>query len=695
MEKEDDDPSYTPDFQKVITEENNYIVQRRKEAEITSTNWIAFTRCLTKLGSNMPNDNLEKGSIGLALSGGGIRSATFNLGLLQSLSKCNILKLCDYLSTVSGGGYIGSCMTSLLNNSSAKLDGQEFPFGFDRTHKADERQEIKWLRRYGNYLFPNPGFFSSDTWNFVALFISGIILINIPTFYLTVFILYALNFVVKMLNEPLLLANIILAVAGVLLTFVVLIRAMMSIGSLSHSSREGGTNLMGGLAIFAFILAVISGLIWLAYCLPKWEKQTAGQVSAWLNNTTLATLVGLVAGLLKEGDNLIRKVMNAIFRVAQFVLLPIAIAQVVQYLWSHDSFVHTYYGFPWVVLAAIGLVALSLLIDLNKISMHHFYRDRLSKAYIIKRDYAKVDDAIESNEELKLKDMHTCMNGAPYHIINATANLPSSRNRWLRGRYADYFIFSKYYCGAESTGYRKTGSYDGGKTRLATAMAVSGAAVSPQDGNMLNEKMAFLLTLLNARLNRWMVNPNPKYVPIFSFLPYYYLKELLSMGSETGGLLNLSDGGHSENLGVYQLLKRRCAVIIASDAGADPDFLFEDLANLIAKARIDLGIQINLNLNDLRQDAVARTTKWVAAAGEINYPDGRPGLLIYLKACITGHESEDVISYRKANPSFPHQSTTDQFFDESQFESYRELGYFIGKEVFSSNPSPLNSPPKR
>ena len=99
------------------------------------------------------------------------------------------------------------------------------------------------------------------------------------------------------------------------------------------------------------------------------------------------------------------------------------------------------------------------------------------------------------------------------------------------------------------------------------------------------------------------------------------------------------------------------------------------------KARIDLGININIKLDDLRPDEKNRTTTNNFASGTIEYPDGK-GLLIYIKSTITGEEPEDLLAYRKKNPTFPDQTTADQFFDEAQFESYRELGYFSGKKVF-------------
>ena len=167
------------------------------------------------------------------------------------------------------------------------------------------------------------------------------------------------------------------------------------------------------------------------------------------------------------------------------------------------------------------------------------------------------------------------------------------------------------------------------------------------------------------------------------FWPAYLAKEFLHRGTATDTMVNLSDGGHHENLGIYQLLKRRCKVIIASDAGADPKFEMKDLANLQRKARIDLGINIELDLTALRPNRKGYT-KGYFVKGSIEYPNGETGTLFYIKTTLTGKEPEDLLAYRRQNPSFPDETTADQFFNEDQFESYRKLGEIIGEQVCSN-----------
>jgi hypothetical protein len=150
----------------------------------------------------------------------------------------------------------------------------------------------------------------------------------------------------------------------------------------------------------------------------------------------------------------------------------------------------------------------------------------------------------------------------------------------------------------------------------------------------------------------------------------------------------LSDGGHFENLGIYELVRRRCRLIISSDGGADTQRIFGGLANAIRKCRTDFGVPISLDLKKFNFGAGDQTSGVHCAVGTIHYdavdPGAPNGTLLFLKTALTGDESADVLNYKAANPAFPNQSTADQFFDEAQFESYRALGYHTVEKVFEN-----------
>jgi hypothetical protein len=223
-------------------------------------------------------------------------------------------------------------------------------------------------------------------------------------------------------------------------------------------------------------------------------------------------------------------------------------------------------------------------------------------------------------------------------------------------------------------------------------VAISGAAVSPNWGFHTAPATAFLLTVFNVRLGSWIGNPRDKVCWTRSGPGLglgYLLVELAGAANGRSNYVYLSDGGHFENLGIYELIRRQCRYIIACDGGQDESFTFDDLGNAIRKCRADFGVEIDIDLNSISPKAPA--LPWArgfsgthCAVGSIRYPNARfTGTLIYIKASLSGDEPADVLEYATLHPEFPHQSTADQFFDESQFESYRKLGYHIGKSVFA------------
>jgi hypothetical protein len=679
---------YTDEFQDVVKAESDYIQKRRESINLKDKDFEELESKLATLQDPKSETKwkLEDGKVGLALSGGGIRSATFNLGLLQSLAKQKILLFCDYVSTVSGGGYIGSCLSSLLDNPEASVKKEKFPFWFEREEENDERKEVKWLRRNSKYLAPKTNLFSLDVWRMVGLYLSGLVLTNITTIAVTILLTYFFYLIVHTVQEPPQFAFTLFSLSLGSFVIMVIARWLAALRNLSYKGRRLRGRFQAVFALVAALCAVIGGLIMLALHLPELEKQTVGFISNLLKGGAAASAIGLLTGLIKSKNKFIQKIKNVVFRVCWVAAVPVVLALFVRFLWSTDAFEAQIFGVPSLILFALILIVISIFTNTNRISFHHFYRDRLSEAYIIKRVKKDDDDIIKSNESLTLNKLHSQKNGAPYHLINTTLNVPGSKNRYLRGCGAELFMFSKLYVGSDVTGFRKTENYEKGKTRLATAMAISGAAASPQMGQFSSPILTFILTLLNVRLNRFMPNPNPERKPFIKLWPYYFLKELFNKGDENDRLLNLSDGGHHENLGIYELLKRRCSVIIASDLGADPGFNFGDLGILLRKVRINLGIQIDVDLEEIRQDPDSKNTNKHFVIGTIEYPDAPAGLLIYIKSSIVGNEPEDLLAYRRKNPTFPDETTADQFFDEAQFESYRELGYLTGKAVFDQKP---------
>jgi hypothetical protein len=197
------------------------------------------------------------------------------------------------------------------------------------------------------------------------------------------------------------------------------------------------------------------------------------------------------------------------------------------------------------------------------------------------------------------------------------------------------------------------------------------------------------MTLLNVRLGVWMTNPR-KTPRRFRWPAWYQLmlREMFGSGlSEKENKIHLSDGGHFENLGVYELLRRRCRYILVSDAGADPSGTLEDLGKAVQRARADLGAQIDICADAFFNERDAVLADRSHLLGAVTYSDGTTGEIIYLKARLRKSLSADVYAYWRVNPAFPNQPTEDQFYGELQFDSYRELGLQLMSGVIGEEAS--------
>ncbi len=358
----------------------------------------------------------------------------------------------------------------------------------------------------------------------------------------------------------------------------------------------------------------------------------------------------------------------------------------------------------WTGILIAVMVVMGLCVNINKFSLHTVYRNRLIRAYLgASRSnrgdpsgdpkYVPFTDFSDDDNFCLLR-----LNSRPFHVLNATLNLVAGHNLAWQQRKAASFTFTRLHCGSSLVGYRKSEHYAKTKSEnamtLGGAMAVSGAAANPNMGYHSSTVLTFLMTLFNVRLGVWLGNPGPagdhalwatydRGSPRMANRPLY--SEAFGLTDETHPYVNISDGGHFEDLAIYEMVRRRCRFILAVDAGADPDTGFEDLGNAVRKILIDMGIPIEFEgkLQILGRDPQLKRVGRYAAVGTIRYSavDGSDsdldGKLVYIKPAFYGTEPMDVYNYAMGSPTFPHETTADQFFTESQFESYRKLGYYI------------------
>lgn len=366
------------------------------------------------------------------------------------------------------------------------------------------------------------------------------------------------------------------------------------------------------------------------------------------------------------------------------------------------------------VLAALGTWLLfAWAVDVNEFSLNAFYRNRLVRCYLGASNVPRNPEPttnFDPDDDLPLADVverERMDDGTRplYPLIGTALNLVAARQLDWQDRKAASFCLSPGWCGwlppDSRAGERPIGDTEAaiaatagpgrrpGRDALASsltlggAIAISGAAVNPNMGYHSSPAVTFLLTLFDARLGWWLPNPLHPGHPSGDAVPFFgrwLLAELLGRTHAGGKFVHLSDGGHFENLGIYELVRRRCRFILCVDAAADPARAFADLGNAVHKCRVDFGADIDLDVSGLvpRDDGTAERS---CAVGRITYADGATGTLLYLKPTLTGEEPADVLHYARSHPAFPHEPTSDQYFDEAQFESYRRLGEDVARRA--------------
>ena len=391
------------------------------------------------------------------------------------------------------------------------------------------------------------------------------------------------------------------------------------------------------------------------------------------------------------------------------------------------------YDLSWRLLPVFGasLAATLLLawrVDVNEFSSHLLYRNRLVRCFLgasvpTPRPFQPFS-GFSSKDDLSLADISptvttasSATDGRPFPILNTTLNVVRGRQLALQMRKALSFTFTPLHSGFARSqpgeanwdmNYQLTS--DAGPPRFAkplramikrllkqqseasirgislgTALAISGAAASPNMGFYSEPAVGFLLTVFDVRLGWWIGNPQDPAAwkqgrPRFGFA--WLVRELLGLTDDDQRFIYLSDGGHFENLGIYELVRRRCKVIVASDVSQDPLYGGAELRNAIERCRVDFGVEIYIDLSNFKPVGDPPRSGCHYAIGNISYPANpsgegghqRNGTLILLKPAIATADPFELRGYPQTNPQFPHDPTFNQWFDEAHFENYRALG---------------------
>ncbi len=362
------------------------------------------------------------------------------------------------------------------------------------------------------------------------------------------------------------------------------------------------------------------------------------------------------------------------------------------------------------------------------------------------------------HDDLTLEEYYGAKSKAPLHLINVTVNLtvdPAERlvQRDRKGlplciapstlqevkgseEQLDTYRFILDGVPQERGERHNTKSEIDQPLTVGHWIATSGAAFTTGLGRQTSWGTSLLLGLANVRLGTWwpanfldswttpertLQSKDPWYVKALRTQAYLLYELLARFHGHHRDYFYLSDGGHFENTGAYELLRpeRGIRFILLCDCGADPRYEFDDLANLIRLARLDFGLEIEAD-NDFSYDSqYEELTKVIGHYTQTNHGDesnicplkddqfallfnvfsgdgqGRThkAMLLVIKPNRISHTNGDVWSYAKTHPSFPNEPTVDQFFDEAQFESYRQLGLNMGELLFGTGAE--NAPIRR
>jgi hypothetical protein len=664
-----DSAGYASDFEQVRAAERAWLTRRRTAAGLSNS-----------------GDDL----VGLAFSGGGIRSATFNLGVLQALEAGGVLHHVDYLSSVSGGGYIASCCTWLR----ARL-GVTSPASVFATALAGHAGSVlDWLRGHGKYLVSHRGF---SIWTLIASILAATFINVLVLGPVLLFAVYALTLAWLPVAWPdwlmlpgahvpqghhgywLLLALGIACLA--LFPFVATVFAVIAgIPNLADVRRVDrlrvfmGRLLSIGPALIALGLIPIVAMLgeMLQHYFAMRHAHEVGKHASWLT-PVLAGIGSMAWDWIKRGG------------AGRLTTIGLSLLVYGLLIFCYHVSVSIDAGSPLFIGFVCGAVVLACVCDINRVSIHAYYRARLSDAFLpdVASSAAPTDPGNFRLSELGPE------HGAPLHLINTTLNTTSSCNERLRSRQGANFFYSPVYTGSSATGWRRIDTYAGGATALSNAFTTSGAAVDPNTVATRARAVSFLMALFNVRLGYWAHNPKFAHQrdPLRPWWWVFIAREMLGIGlDETRRHVHLSDGGGFENLGLYELIRRRVRYLIVTDAGADPQTTLGDLGQAIERVRVDFGAEIDLAADRLYHDLDQALAQQPYVLGSVRYADGSSGQILYIKPVLCAGLTADLYAYWRAHPAFPDEPTSEQFFAEAQFEAYRALGQQIVAALLGATP---------
>ena len=749
---------------------------------------------------------------GLALSGGGIRSATFCLGMLKALAQRRQLLRFDLLSTVSGGGYIGSTFGRLCTRATTPDEVRAVEGAFA---EVDNVRFGWWLRSNGRYLIPGG---MRDTLFAVALYLRNLLGTHIeiaiaacliglglacvdlglweamartvdldnaetviapvrwatqlPTLWLMMLVPWALSIVLADAYWSVRDRPSVWAIVGMMALWCALFGAAFYVGptlELQYSApvwlvpafggfaatwvialgwvlyrtlrgcaaaamRNELTDTLASMLYLMLVLGLLGALDRSAWWLAAETRETRASyggvllIGAAALRGVLPMLYSGKSELPGVGRQLLMTLGSLFGLIVAFCLaawwIAVLYAGVLLPVFTEDGLE---FSRGWVWLATIFVVVFGYawmtgrnFAFLNLSSLHMFYKARIVRGYLGAANKHRLGanpldglsalsppevpvGSVDDDDDLAQLKYAPHRFGGPVHFINVCINQTHDPKQKLFNRDRKSLPLT-----IGPLGWMQAVGAPWAKARGDAALtvgawtAISGAAFAPGLGRMTKRGIAALSVFAGLRLGYWWNSAKAgilqvgaaRHATTFLMKTRFMLFECFGAFPGSGSAnWYLSDGGHFENTGVYALLRQEAELIVVADCGADPNYRFNDLENLIRRARIDLSADIVLlkpcvdadwpyvgvfgSLNDL----ASTNSQACLALARIDYESGLRGHMVLVKPNMSAELPVDLVNFKAANPLFPQQPTTDQFFDEAQWESYFRLGAEIGNRL--------------
>ncbi|HZO65445.1 MAG TPA: hypothetical protein VFB74_10615 [Kribbellaceae bacterium] len=634
-------------------------------------------------------------SIGIALSGGGVRAACLGLGALQVAEESGVLNRARYVSAVSGGSYTAVAFLSAraqIPVDAPPTDGVA-PWCRGSPEEAHLRRNLRYLGEDPSDLF------------LAAVRYCLTLLINLIPFVAAIVLGGALAGLGYQLTDALMVRDDRLgaryvggrwiAAACVAVAAVILLESRSTPASIQRRVRRTATVVVAALVMPELIVVVTRAL----------DSRTF-DIAAVTRLAALSTLLLVIATLVFRSQwaftpSLPREIIRRVLRFA-FAALMLAVFWLPLLLVAAQASQSAPATILLVTVAALAILLLfGLVIHANQTSLHRPYASRLNRAYVVwtgrgssANDSAddtaddRADDTVVRGDlrlsEVPLEATHRT--GLPQLLICASINLRESES--AEGEGCASLVFSSDYVGGAATGSTVDPAVFK-RLDCATLVAASGAAVAPNMGRYTRRASRAALALINLRLGLWLHNPLQPSAEnsggrIRSWAlagwrepgPLATWREALGDLSIKHRYVFVSDGGHWDNSGIVELLRRRSRTIFAVDASVDSRRL-GNLLRMIALARSELGVEFRADGSLLDSVEPVLRIPFV-------YPDDTAtspaNYLILLRTHINARMPSDLVALAIGRDAFPRHATLNQFLMARDVDAYVALGRWLFKE---------------